>query len=263
MAFTVTEFHDLVRLLERHPEWRAELRRLVIPEALVDLPRAVEALAEAQRRTEAGLNQISERMERGFSEAAADRARIWEAMERGFAEAAADRACIWEAMEKGFSEAAADRAQIRKDIRDIKGESRELYYHHHATGVFGRWLREGRDATSEVADELHVAVAKGRISDREYTQVLASDLLWGGKLRDTGESIVLVMEASWWVESSDVERAAERAEILRDAGLKALPVAAGKEWSKELETLARLRHVAMVQDGHIDQASWQDALVGT
>ena len=166
-------------------------------------------------------------------------------------------------MEKGFSEAAADRAQIRKDIRDIKGESRELYYHHHATGVFGRWLREGRDATSEVADELHVAVAKGRISDREYTQVLASDLLWGGKLRDTGESIVLVMEASWWVESSDVERAAERAEILRDAGLKALPVAAGKEWSKELETLARLRHVAMVHDGHIDQASWQDALVGT
>ena len=30
MPFTADEFHDLIRLVESHPEWRAELRRLVL-----------------------------------------------------------------------------------------------------------------------------------------------------------------------------------------------------------------------------------------
>lgn len=32
---TIQDFGDLVRLLEEHPEWRAELRRLVLPEELL------------------------------------------------------------------------------------------------------------------------------------------------------------------------------------------------------------------------------------
>jgi hypothetical protein len=32
MAFTVQEYLDLVRLLGEHPEWRAELRRLLLSE---------------------------------------------------------------------------------------------------------------------------------------------------------------------------------------------------------------------------------------
>jgi hypothetical protein len=38
MAFTVQEFHDLVALLTQHPEWRAEIRRLVLTEELLALP---------------------------------------------------------------------------------------------------------------------------------------------------------------------------------------------------------------------------------
>jgi hypothetical protein len=267
MSFTVSDFHDLIRLLEANPEWRAQLLRVLFPQAFLDLPRALEALAEAQRRTEAALDRLAERMEKGFAEAAADRQRIWEAirasnerMEKGFAEAAADRQRIWEAMEKGFAEAAADRRRIREEIRDMKGEAREIYYRHRATGIFGRWLREGHDATSEVADQLQAGLQEGRISDWEYTQVLASDLLWGGKLRSTGEAVVLVMEASWWVAASDVERAEERAEMLRQVGLKALPVTAGKEWPAEVETLAHAKKVVIVQDGSLDSASWQAAL---
>ena len=30
MAFTVTDFNDLVKLLSQHPEWQAELRRLML-----------------------------------------------------------------------------------------------------------------------------------------------------------------------------------------------------------------------------------------
>jgi hypothetical protein len=49
VAFSVQDFHDLVRLLEQRPEWRAELRRLVLTEELLALPAIVRELAEAQR----------------------------------------------------------------------------------------------------------------------------------------------------------------------------------------------------------------------
>lgn len=69
MAFTVEDFHDLIHLLAQHPEWRAGLRRHVLSDELVDLPASmqrltdavtaltarVDALAEAQTRTETTL----------------------------------------------------------------------------------------------------------------------------------------------------------------------------------------------------------------
>jgi len=35
MPFTADEFHDLVRLVEARPEWRVELRRLVLTDELL------------------------------------------------------------------------------------------------------------------------------------------------------------------------------------------------------------------------------------
>ena len=48
MAFTVQEFHDLVALLTQHPEWQAELRRLVLTDELLALPQIGRDLEEAQ-----------------------------------------------------------------------------------------------------------------------------------------------------------------------------------------------------------------------
>jgi hypothetical protein len=45
MPFTVAEFRDLIRILYTQPEWRAELLRVLFPEALVDLPRASSSAA--------------------------------------------------------------------------------------------------------------------------------------------------------------------------------------------------------------------------
>ena len=71
MPFTVENFRDLVRILEAHPEWRAELRRLVLTDELLSLPeqlarrqveteRGFQQLAEAQRRTEDRLIRLEE-----------------------------------------------------------------------------------------------------------------------------------------------------------------------------------------------------------
>jgi hypothetical protein len=192
-------------------------------------------------------------MQRGFAEAAADRKRIWEAMQRGFAEAAADRKRIWEAMQQGFAEAAAERGEL-------KGLTREWFYHYRAASIFGRLLTAGQDATEEVIRQLRAAQQAGRVSAEEYQSVLDADLLWRGKLWDTDEEVILVLEASWKVHESDVERAAQRAGVLRRIGLKALPVTAGKEWPEQVEALAIQERVVITRDGRVDDASWQAAL---
>ena len=46
MSFTVDDFQDLIRLLQQHPERRAELRRHVLSDELLELPAVVRQIAE-------------------------------------------------------------------------------------------------------------------------------------------------------------------------------------------------------------------------
>jgi predicted nuclease with TOPRIM domain len=64
MPFTIKDYHDLVRLLTEQPEWRAELRRLLISEDLQALPGIMRELAEAQRRTEQKVAELAEAQRR-------------------------------------------------------------------------------------------------------------------------------------------------------------------------------------------------------
>jgi multidrug efflux pump subunit AcrA (membrane-fusion protein) len=57
---TVDDVRDFLRLLGEHPEWRAELRRLVLAEDVLALPQLVRALAEAQGRTEEAVARLAE-----------------------------------------------------------------------------------------------------------------------------------------------------------------------------------------------------------
>jgi len=77
MPFTVEEFRDLVRLLEERPEWRREIRRLVLTHELLSLPEQVASLraateqrfqeltqqvaelADAQKRTEGEMTELA------------------------------------------------------------------------------------------------------------------------------------------------------------------------------------------------------------
>src|SRR5215468_5478923 len=73
MSFTVDDFHDLIRLVESRPEWRTELRRLVLIDELLTVPDQLaalrarseeqfQALAEAQQRTDLQLTTLTERV---------------------------------------------------------------------------------------------------------------------------------------------------------------------------------------------------------
>jgi chromosome segregation ATPase len=56
----MSDFHELISLLEQHPEWRAELRRLILTEELLTVPETVSQLVEAQKRTDEQIRQLTE-----------------------------------------------------------------------------------------------------------------------------------------------------------------------------------------------------------
>ncbi len=60
MPFDVREYREFVELLYKHPEWRTELRQLLLTEEVLSLPRLVAELIEAQKRTEQRVEELAE-----------------------------------------------------------------------------------------------------------------------------------------------------------------------------------------------------------
>ncbi len=62
MPFAASDFREWLRVLYDHPEWREELRQLVLTDELLRLPEAVRGLIEAHRRAEERLTRLEEGM---------------------------------------------------------------------------------------------------------------------------------------------------------------------------------------------------------
>ena len=151
----------------------------------------------------------------------------------------------WKKTDKRFE-------KLERDVGVLKGDSLEQRCRNNAPSIFGRHLTRGKEVTNKIYDKLYKAHANGKISESQYVQVDAVDLLWGGKLRTTQTEIVLVIEISWKVAMHDVNRAIERAEILQQIGFNTLPVVIGREWDEA----TKQADVVQVVNGSVKRDSW-------
>ena len=238
MPFTVNDFEDLLKIIETKPEWRGQLRRALFPE--IDVPKALQMLAESQVQTNALLKRLDARVER---------------LEIGQEQLKQDVGVL----KQDVGVLKQDVGVLKRDMKSLKGKAQEQTYHNKADAIFGRYLRNGRKAANQVADLLYDNLENGQVSEAELTQVLAADLLWAGEERQTKLPLILVMEASWLAESNDVERAATRAAILRRIGLNALAIVGGEEWTDTAREQARSAGVVTTTNGSIDAESWRTA----
>ncbi len=62
--FELRDFEDLIRLLRDHPEWREELRALLLAHELLTLPALVRELAETVAQLTVPLEQLTETVAR-------------------------------------------------------------------------------------------------------------------------------------------------------------------------------------------------------
>jgi DNA repair exonuclease SbcCD ATPase subunit len=64
MTFDLQDYRQFVELIYKHPEWRAELRQIVLTEELLALPELVEKIAESQDRTDRLIHELGEAQRR-------------------------------------------------------------------------------------------------------------------------------------------------------------------------------------------------------
>ncbi|MBA2446879.1 MAG: hypothetical protein H0V51_02515 [Chloroflexi bacterium] len=261
MALNVQDFHDLVRLLEQRPEWRAEPRRLVLTDELLALPAVVRELAEAQQHTEERLG----RLEEGQARLTAAIASLTEAQQR--TEMRIDRLeqqvhALVEAQQRTEQEMRAlaeaqrrteehlDRVETRLErveqhVGDLRGNDRERRYREHADAYFGRLLRRVRLVlAAEIDDLLEEGLATEVLDEDTFEEVRWADVIVRGRRLGEDQDTYLVVEVSVTIDAGDVEQATQRAALLGRLR-PTLAVVAGDRLTSE----AAARGVWQVLDG--------------
>jgi polyhydroxyalkanoate synthesis regulator phasin len=259
----IGNIHDLITLLEQHPEWRAELRRLVLTDELLDLPRLVRELAVAQARTEERINSLAEaqtRTEARLSSLAEAQART-EARISSLADQVQALAEAQTRTEERLSTLVEIQTRMEQrqnrmqdDIGELKGMNLERAHRENAYAYFGQLIR-GAHALSaeELGNLVDAAVDRGQLRPEEAIDILRADAVVRGRRRDTGADVYLVAEISWMVGVDDVERAHRRAQRLARIGLPVWPVAAGNDLGPGTDQRAAGAGVALVRRGQWEQ----------
>ena len=193
MAFTITDFHDLLTLLEQEPSWRDQLRNLLLPNDLLTTPVTLDEIkailaetAQTQAITALRMDQLTERVDR-LGERMDQLVTVMEAMDRRIA-----------------------RIEGRLSVAD--GFLQEHKYRTHPGAYFGKIIRKARVVPVEDLYDLLEAA----LTDDEYDEVLPVDMILKGCLRELpGQIVYLAVEVSVVVDRDDVRRAERRAELLR------------------------------------------------
>ena len=253
-SFTVEEFSDLVKILEEYPRWRAELRRLLLTEELLELPAIVRELAEAQKVTERRVAELAEAQkatERRIEElAAAQKAteERLEAVERRIEELAEAQ----KTTERRVEELAEAQKTTERRVEELTVQVQNMAEQLSALiswqrGEAGR--REGERYERQIVKRAPVLFrgGKGGATDATIVQERLSDWLaplLGDETIFQAEEDPTLCDLIWWkdgkvavvevslkVNGNDVMRAFRRAKTLQSAGVNAFGVVVGEDWA--------------------------------
>ena len=237
--------------------WEVQART---EERLERLETAVQALAEAQRRTEERVNELAEaqrrteeRLERleATVQALAEAQKRTEERVNELAEAQRRteeqiQVLIREmiVVKADIKALKADVKALRDDMGSVKGRLLEMGYREKAPSFFGRLLRKVQVLSlADLLEEL-----EARLSPQEVDDLLELDLLVRGRLKE-GPEVWVAVEVSAVVDRHDVERALRRAALLRMPGRAVVPAVAGEEATLGAEKDAEQEGVLLILDG--------------
>ncbi len=264
MAFTITDFRDLLTLLEQEPGWRDQLRNVLLPSDLLATPVTLDEIkailaetAQTQAITAMRMDQLTERVDRlgeRMDQLTERVDRLGERMDQltervdRLGERMDQLVTVMEAMDRRIA-----RIEGRLSVAD--GFLQEHKYRTHPGAYFGKIIRKARVVPVEDLYDLLEAA----LTDEEYDEVLPVDMIIKGRLRELpGQVVYLAVEVSVVVDRDDVRRAERRAELLRKAGLAAMPVVAGEDLTDGGASAAQIRQIPVLQNGRV--LLWDDAL---
>ncbi len=258
MPFNVEDFQDLIRLLQERPEWRADLRRLVLTDELLALPELVRELVQAQQRTEARVGRLEEaqqRTEARVGQLAESLESLRAETERRFQELATAQLTLTRRIDdlREAVQTLGDRTYtLTTDIGELKGSDLERRYRERPFAYFHRLIRQAHALSGdELNAMLDRAVAAQQLTEEDVEEIVWADAIVQGRRREDDQEVFLVVEASWGIGPYDVQRADRRAKLLAKAGVTTLPVVAGMWVTPDGEAAARALKVWRVTDGRV------------
>ena len=208
---------------------RTEARIEELAEAQKRTEARIEELAEAQKRTEARIEELAEAQKRTETriEELAEAQKRTETRIEELAEAQKRTETRIEELAGALTETqriVAELAELykllSKDVAMLKGFMLEQRYRLNPGAFFWREYRKLRVLNLTDLDRVDEAYARGVFSPKEWKALNKLDLLLLGVTGkgDERREEYLAVEISWVVDVYDVERAHQRAELLRRLG---------------------------------------------
>ncbi|MDW8122505.1 MAG: hypothetical protein RMK62_09365, partial [Armatimonadota bacterium] len=136
------------------------------------------------------------------------------------------------------------------DIGDLKGRLLEREWRDKAPAFLSRWFRGLRVIDyPELSRMMEKAEAEGLLTEEEGTQLMVTDVIAEGRLKKDGTVSRVVVEVSWTIGRSDVQRARERAQILSRLGVPTVAIVCGSAIGEQVLHEAAEQNVWVLVDG--------------
>ncbi len=235
--YRVRSFYDIVQALKEHPEWLEEIRRMVLTDELLNLPKKFDEFVENEFKP---LAKRVDRLEQDVKVLKQDVSVLKQDVKVLKQDVAV--------LKQDVAGLKQDVKVLKQDVGELKGDNFERKIKEKIASYLGRFLRRIKLIdNARLADLLDEAVDVGVISEEDKDQVLYADGVVKGKSRKDGGEAWILFEISTVVDGHDVSRAVERAEILQKAvkGV-VIPAVIGKNYAIPVEEVKSKGVIAVV-----------------
>ena len=253
---SINDITDLVQILRDNPEWRDTIRAMIVGEELGKLPDEMTAFVRTTNENFNLVHQQFEKVNQQFEKVDQQ----FEKIDQQFEKVNQQFEKIDQRLEKLETDLAGLRKDTNQGFNDVNGRLDNGFganYEHKVTKNIPshvrqqldlrriRMLRSIRDGlTTELEDILDNAMDHHLMTKEQSRQLLNVDLILTGRHTDSGINTYLVAEMAITIRQDDVTRAANRAEILRNAtDSPVIPAVIGARINSEEAELAEEMNV--------------------
>ncbi len=231
MSFTVDDFTGLVKLLTEHPEWRAQLRPVVLGEEILAIPSRMD-------RVEAALDRLTERVD----DLTVGLDRLTERVDDLTVrlDRLTDRVDQLTLAVQGIAQR-MDKMDGR--MGNIEGELLETRFDRNMPQWVLDYVRRPVRIYVDDLDAISSAVSSGLLTQAERRDIAMLDSMVRGSDVADGDDTVLAVELSATIDSGDIERAEQRANLLNKTGVRARALVCGYGITQAAESMADDRAV--------------------
>ena len=212
VAFTVSDFQDLLDILQSNRAWREDMRRVLLDEEIARVWKGIDELRQSIR-------ELSDQQDSRFS-----------------------------SVDSNIEGVKINVGAVEIHLAKLKGEHLESAFRERPfvyLSRFARRLRKVEDA--EFGNLIEDAIDTSRITEAEAEELKRLDAIAKGKSKGDGTNLYLAVEVSYVVDMHDLERAERRAALLAKAtGESAQAVVAGNTILSEVRQVAEQRGIYCV-----------------